>query len=628
MTQKMLHVLLEVSEQDAPRAAYVLAKHGVFSPERSLLRDYGLDNKSGQHYREAYEQAHAKLSRLAAHFGHLPASELESSPTEAPSLQQLRETDALLAELLQVAEQCESSRARFDQELKQDQALLAELEPFKALRVDLKQLARPKRLIQTLVGTVPEAALADLEAKVTPMGVVLEVFGHLEGRAYLVAICMQSQCQATRSALSGQGWEEYVLPPEFSDRPPVVEAELKSQCARITQRVDDLITRHEYAYDGIADRLAHAERILQLAEPYARMSTESVAVASGKIMIRGWIPSRQARRLRALLAESQRDPFDLNLRPPELEEREEVPSGPHYPDWLGPFVELVRGYGTPCYGDFDPTLFFTLSFTAMFGMMFGDVGHGLVIMLAASFLRRGMKRFRPLVFAAGGASVLFGFAYGSVFGHEGLVTPLWISPLSDPVRMLQAALVWGVVFLVATHLITIRNSIVARNWSVALFDSSGMAGLLLYLGGLTAVFLAYTERPYVLPAALTALAGFLMVLVYSCAKLKNTPDRFLLSLMASLESVFSDFTHTLSFMRLAAFSISHVALALAISTLSAEMGAVGRIVTLVLGNVVILVLEGTIVAIQVLRLEYYEGFSRYFTCFGREFKPMFKEKRG
>lgn len=626
MTQKMLHVSLEINDQDAPLAAYLLAKHGVFSPERSLMRGYASDNKLGQQYRDVYFTACAKLDRLAAHFGQLPEAASVSPPADAPSLQQLRETDALLAELLQIAQQCDASRARFEQEMNRDQALLAELEPFKALGVDLKQLAQPKRLIQTLVGTVPEDALAGLKDKLAPMGVVLEVFGHLRDRAYLVAICMQSQCQAARIVLTGQGWEEYVLPPEFLGRPPAVESELKSLCARITQRIEDLVDRHEHTYDGIADRLAYAVRTLELAEPYARLSPESVAEVSGEIVIRGWIPRRQSQRLRTVLDESLHHPFDLDLRPPEHEEREVVPSGPHYPDWLAPFVELVRGYGIPCYGDFDPTLFFTLSFTAMFGMMFGDVGHGLVIMLAAAFLRRGMKRFRPLVLATGAASALFGFVYGSVFGHEGIITPLWISPLADPLRMLHAALGWGVVFILATHLITIRNSIVARNWLAALFDSNGMAGLLLYLGGAASLFLAYTNRPNVMPAGLTALAGFLMVLFYNCSKLGQTSDRFLVSLMTSLESVFSDFIHTLSFMRVAAFSISHVALALAIYTLSSEMGTAGRIVTLAFGNIFILALEGCIVAIQVLRLEYYEGFSRYFTCFGREFKPMLQER--
>jgi V/A-type H+-transporting ATPase subunit I len=353
----------------------------------------------------------------------------------------------------------------------------------------------------------------------------------------------------------------------------------------------------------------------------ARRSNE----ADGKLQIRGWIPQRNLKRLKMQLAAALRQPYRLDTRPPLPGERESVPSAMRYPTWLGPFAELVRGYGVPCYGDFDPTLFFTFSFTAMFGMMFGDVGHGLLIALAALLLRGEARRFRPLLLAAGAAACVFGGLYGSVFGLEGIIEPLWIAPLSDPVRMLQAALGWGVAFLVATQLIMLYNRIAARNWAAALFDAGGVAGLLLYLGGVAAAFLAFTGRPGVEWPAAVAAGGFVMILIHHCAQQSEPwPGRFFLSLMDSLEAVFNDFVNTLSFMRVAAFSISHVALAMAIATLSAELGRAGQIVMLVFGNLLILVLEGSIVAIQALRLEYYEGFSRYFTCFGREFKPLIR----
>jgi V/A-type H+-transporting ATPase subunit I len=75
-------------------------------------------------------------------------------------------------------------------------------------------------------------------------------------------------------------------------------------------------------------------------------------------------------------------------------------------------------------------------------------------------------------------------------------------------------------------------------------------------------------------------------------------------------------------MRVAAFSINHVALALAVFTIADSFGTTGRWLSLVIGNIVILVLEGAIVAIQVLRLEYYEGFSRFFSGSGRAFEPL------
>lgn len=623
MTQKMLHAALEVAEQEAPKAAYLLAKYGVFTPEHSVLGRYNPANSEAQRYHDATVQARASLDRLAAHYQQLPLP--AALPTEPPTLAELGEINAWLDELRHVTDACRTQREQFVREQRHEAALLEELKPFSALDLDLTQLARPKRFIETLIGSVPETDLAALSEQLAQVGGIVEVFGRQAGRAYLVVICPQLRCMLSRALLDQHHWREIRLPAEFSGRPQQIESELNNLCQRITQRVDHLEQAHRHTFAGIEERLAHAVKAVNLAEPYAHLVGEAVNEADGKLQIRGWIPQRNLKRLKTQLAEALRQAYRLDTRPPLPGERESVPSAMRYPTWLGPFAELVRGYGVPCYGDFDPTLFFTLSFTAMFGMMFGDVGHGLLIALMALLLRGEARRLRPLLLAAGAAACVFGGLYGSVFGLEGIIEPLWIAPLSDPVRMLQAALGWGVAFLVATQLIMLYNRIAARDWMAALFDAGGVAGLGLYLGGVAAAFLAFTGRPGVeWPAGLAA-GGFVMILIHHCAQQNEPwPGRFFLSLMDSLEAVFNDFVNTLSFMRVAAFSISHVALAMAIATLSAEMGHAGQLVMLVFGNLLILVLEGSIVAIQALRLEYYEGFSRYFTCFGREFKPLIK----
>jgi len=626
MTQKMLHVALETVEAEAPRGAYLLAKYGVFTPEHSLLGSYNPSNSGGQRYHDATELARGRLTRLAAHYQALPAAAAE--PTEPPTLSELQEINAWLEELLHVTDTCRAKREQFEREQRHEATLLDELKPFKTLDFDLTQLAKPKRFIETLVGSVPESALEALTTDLEQVGGIVELFGKQSGRAFLVVVCPQLRCLLSRALLDKHHWHEIHLPAEFSGRPQEIESELKNLCQRITHSVDSLEQSHRHTFEGIEERLAHVVKSVELAEPYAQLVAETVAEPDGKLLIRGWIPQRNLKRLQAQLAAALSREYRLETRAPEPGERESVPSARRYPIWLGPFAELVRGYGVPCYGDFDPTLFFMFSFTAMFGMMFGDVGHGLMIALAALALRGDAKRFRPLLLAAGASACGFGWLYGSVFGLEEIITPLWIAPLSDPVRMLQAAIGWGVGFLVATQLIMLYNRIAGRDWRAALFDAGGVAGLLLYLGGVAAFYLTLSNKAGADWAIGVASVGFVLVLIHHCAlQTEPWPGRFFLSLMDSLETVFNDFVNTLSFMRVAAFSISHVALAMAISTLSAEMGSTGQIITLVLGNLMILVLEGSIVAIQTLRLEYYEGFSRYFTCFGREFKPLIEARK-
>jgi V/A-type H+-transporting ATPase subunit I len=620
-----------LDEAEAPRAAYLLAKYGVFTPEHSLLGNYNPANSGGQRYHDATEQARAKLTRLAAHYQQLP--DASAAPTEPPTLGQLQDINTWLDELLQVTDACHAKRDQFEREQHHDAVLLDELTPFKSLNIDLTELARPKRFLQTLVGSVAETKLAALSEDLTQVGGIVEIFGRQGGQAYLVVVCPQLRCLLSRAMLEKHGWHEIHLPGEFSGNPKAIESDLKNLCSRITQGVDHLEQTHRHTYAGIKDRLAQTVKSVELAEPYARLVGDAVREPGGKLLIRGWIPQRNLRRLETQLAAVLTTQSHLETRPPLPGERESVPSAMRYPTWLGPFAELVRGYGVPCYGDFDPTLFFMLSFTAMFGMMFGDVGHGLLIALGALFLRGGAKRFRPLLFAAGVSACGFGWLYGSVFGLEGLIAPLWLAPMSAPVRMLEAALWWGIGFLIATQLIMLYNRAIARNWRAVMLDSGGMAGLLLYLGGVAALYLGYTKMPGMQliadVAAYLAVIGFLLILIHHCAQQTEPwPGRFFLSLMASLEAVFNDFVNTLSFMRVGAFSLSHVALAMAIATLSAEMSSAGQIITLVFGNTLILILEGSLIAIQALRLEYYEGFSRYFTCFGREFKPLLTPQPG
>jgi V/A-type H+/Na+-transporting ATPase subunit I len=117
----------------------------------------------------------------------------------------------------------------------------------------------------------------------------------------------------------------------------------------------------------------------------------------------------------------------------------------------------------------------------MFGSMFGDIGQGAVIALAAWLLRKKLGRFWPFGLMAGISSMFFGVLFGSIFGEEHLLPALWMNPLSDPLLMLRIALGWGVVFLTIACLLAIYNRLVIRNWSGAVFGHHGIINLVFYL---------------------------------------------------------------------------------------------------------------------------------------------------
>lgn len=294
-----------------------------------------------------------------------------------------------------------------------------------------------------------------------------------------------------------------------------------------------------------------------------------------------------------------------------------------YPQWLTPFARLVRNYGIPRYGEIDPTWLFMATFVAMYGMMFGDVGHGLVIAAAGLLFRARLRGYAVFVVASGLASAAFGLVYGSVFGYEDILPALWHSPLSAPMSLLKIAMAVGVIFIIAATVVTVRNQLVRGLWREALFDGTGVAGLAFYAMVIALAYQAFTEalpHPLWLSSALFPLAG---IVGYQWLKSSGPfAERVLVTLIQTYEAIIGYLVNTLSFLRLAAFALNHAALVLAVFTLAKMVAGSGSVLVVVLGNLVILTLEGGIVAIQAMRLEYYEGFSRFFNGDGHSYQPL------
>jgi V/A-type H+-transporting ATPase subunit I len=198
-----------------------------------------------------------------------------------------------------------------------------------------------------------------------------------------------------------------------------------------------------------------------------------------------------------------------------------------------------------------------------------------------------------------------------------------MSPLHDPILMLKIALAWGVLFLATACSLAIYNRVVVKDWTAAVFGHHGLVNLVFYLslvwGGLNLT----TRGSFGLLPICLVVASLLALAIHGWRHL-DAPvgEKLLVVFIETLEIVIGYVSNTLSFLRVAAFSLNHVALAIAVFTLADMMGAFGHLLTVVLGNVFMIVLEGGIVMIQVLRLEFYEGFARYFSGDGHEFAPL------
>ncbi|GAB4354294.1 MAG: V-type ATPase 116kDa subunit family protein [Gammaproteobacteria bacterium] len=617
----MQRVYLQVLREDAHRAALILAESGCFDPQPSSALEADLPESPGIDYRERFESAHVRLQKLCDFYEVEPElGTLELRVVEQPELE---EADRRLGELWREASDMEEQLRRLDEERREVAQLRDTLKKFSGLDVDLGHLQRRKRFLNVQVGTVPEANLSRLTRAVELAGQVLTPFLVSEGVAYVVvAGPMPGDDSELARLLDAAGFRPVNIPEEFRDHPAEVERELRERAEELDRRRQALLERKASEAERIAGELTRFHRLLTLAAPYAKLA-DAMRGRGGLTLFSGWVPSSQLLKLRLKLEEGLRYPFFLHARDPFPEEREKVPSTTPYPAWLWPFVSLVRNYGIPRYGEFDPTWLFTLSFLVMFGMMFGDVGQGAVIAVAGFFVPRRWRRIRPAFWGAGSASMVFGFLYGSVFGFEHWLEPVWIAPLSDPLRMLTVALYWGVGFILLTTLITIANRLAQGLWGEALLDGRGLAGALFYVAALWVGTRWFQGQPlYVWHYAAIVVPLAVIVGYYGYRNRERFAERVLVAVMEGFETVLAYGANTLSFLRLAAFSLNHVALAVAVFTLADMMGTAGYWVTVVVGNVIITVLEGAIVAIQVLRLEYYEGFSRFFAGSGRAYRPL------
>lgn len=341
----------------------------------------------------------------------------------------------------------------------------------------------------------------------------------------------------------------------------------------------------------------------------------------------GWVPAAELPRLAAGLAPLGAAavvlPPPRGVQPPTLLPARRARS----------FDPLVRTYAIVPYSDVDPTLIAGLAYVAMFGMMFGDIGHGMLLLLGGLVVRYGriprLRRLRPawpFLAGAGVTSMVFGLLYGEMFGPTGLVPVLWLSPIDEPIPLLLTALAAGAVLLAGAYALGTVNRFREAGWRYALYAPTGIAGSGLFLAAGMIAAGVYTGQP-VLTAAGAVLAALALSLAF--AGLLASSGRGVAGVLQAVVELFDVvvrlLSNVVSFARLAAFGLAHAALGAVVwdATTGLWGGArsVAAVLVFLVGNLIAFTLEALVAAIQALRLEYYELFSRIFGPEGRPFRP-------
>jgi V/A-type H+-transporting ATPase subunit I len=617
----MKHARLLVLTEDLPQASLTLAEHAGFHADTRPPEEEQLAGLPGRDYRDLFQQARSRMDKIAKLIP--PGAEPALETVRVIPQAELAETNEWLGGVWTECSRYEELFRALDDEERLVKEQEAALSNFADLKIDLGLLRSKTRFLDIYVGIVPRENVRQLEGAVGLAGHLLFTYKVSGANAHVIIAGPSGTKEAQLSSvLNAAGFQHLPIPAELNDEPQVIREELAKRRAGIEEERTALHKRLDEWAETPRERLLQARQVLMLAEPFVTLDP-SIRSAGALAYVAGWVPARDLAALERRLREAMNRPFELTTRDPRADERHLVPTVPVRSRLLVPFSMLVKQYGIPQYGEVDPTPLFAVTFLLMFGSMFGDVGQGAVIAALAWILRAKLGRFYLFGVLAGLSSVTFGFIFGSLFGSEHLLPALWMSPLHDPILMLTIALGWGVLFIFVACALAVYNRLVIKNWSGAVFGHHGLVNLIFYLSLVWGGVNVGTGKPFgPLPIALV-IVSLAALAVHGWRHLQAPlGEKVLVVFIETLETIIGYVSNTLSFLRVAAFSLNHVALAIAVFTLADMMGAFGHVVTIILGNVFMIVLEGGIVMIQVLRLEFYEGFARYFSGDGHEFAPL------
>ncbi|MGD8581465.1 MAG: V-type ATPase 116kDa subunit family protein [Gammaproteobacteria bacterium] len=428
-----------------------------------------------------------------------------------------------------------------------------------------------------------------------------------DAHKYLLLVGTANDLDALTAELAIKKYTPVQLPALPSQRQDALQAVITER-----SRLETYAEQLQREIDGLAGPLHLSQALGEIIRlKWFVSNVSSLPVSSNFAWITGWTSNLDGKRLSKAL-ELRLSHAILHF--PENPADTAPPMIFQNPWWAKPFEFFAGLLGTPGNNEADPSRFLAVIAPLLFGYMFGDVGQGCILLLAGILLQKRWPLLRILV-ANGASAVLFGFVFGSVFGREDLIPALWVHPVQHPLPVLAVPLIAGVLIILLGMILNACESRWRGEWLRWLHVDAPVVAL--YLGIISLSFLAIQTSLLIIASALTwyfignllLSRGNVMAMVASIATLVETAMQLILN--------------TVSFVRVGAFALAHAGLSLAFNIMAESTGSVViSILILLLGNIIVIVLEGLVVSIQTTRLILFEFFIRFLQANGRVFKPL------
>jgi len=664
LTTEMTQLFAVVLSRDSQRVTETLLREGVMQfIETSVVEPEKQDNLSTVTTDEALNKISDLRKRIEGflHTGGI----IPTAPTEADINSRIKvDVEDENRHLDVIASERENIRER-QRVIQQEVLKLEDIKRQVGLYGgDLSGISVTARhsFISMQTGMIPAAKVKRFEDDLRGLPSLNIPLGVEGDMAHYLLIAMKRDSGQIAEILSHVGWANVELPNELTSVKKDVFKEL-------SEKLDKLNDEQKKLEDKATGLVKREEKHLREVWTNLRVNELFFSIQSNfksssrTVIFTGWLPSSKKDRLTSRIKGTCEDRCYLEWSEARSVENrgQEIPVQFNNPRVLAPFQMLVSNFGIPRYGTIDPTPFVMPIYLAMFGVMFADVGQGLILAVLGALGtfrlkgkpdKQGLFTLSWLIIWCGLSSVLFGALFGSYFGKQ-LFKPLWFdfhgiisghssgsSIINDIMDILSITIYFGIAVISLGLIFNWINMILSRRWRELVFDKGGIVGGWIYAGGIyIAFYMAAHEFKEFPPGrtifplvVLPALLIFIKEPWHFFEHRKHNPSEkfnafavlgWLMQWVVELLEIFSGYlSNTLSFMRVAGLGIAHVCLMMSFFTIAEMTSGVFAVIILILGNLLVIGLEGLSAGIQALRLNYYEFFTKFFHGTGQLYTPI------
>ena len=656
-TTEMRLLELMVLKQDISTVIEYLGKKGSFQFQ-SKSKDSSEKKISDSKLLDMDIQFFENLKKVSLNLN-IPLEEKDLSKCSAPSEEDRNSASKIIASFNELSDRIAAAAS----ELEKVENAHKEATAFSNLQVSYSELEHLS-FLSLRIGKIDSSVFDDVKDSMEGSAVVIALGND---KSHILVATSKKNRSAVDADLKKYGFVVLEVPEDFTGVPADVLESLETQKMEVKKSLDELLEEKK----NFAE--THKDKIHFLIKAFAigtQISEIQKKLESTELVYRlaGWVPYKETNdymkdldcATEGRIAIRVYDPFEV---PSVLSGKEQVPVKLSHGKFVKSFERMIFSYGAPLYGTIDPTPFVAIFFTLLFGIMFGDLGQGLVLLLAGILMAAkvikvgGWNKFAPIFIAIGITSSIMGLLTGEFFSNETLLEPLseWITGLFGtphaPILKVMpekggsikvmfglfgVAVAVGFIINSIGLIINMINNFILKRYDEALFGKNGLSGALFFwyvVALLLRIFIfkhSIAVYDWVILGVTLFFAAFAEPFENLLMKRKpvfeNGFGTYMISGVVELIEVISGYlSNSVSFIRVGAFALSHAVLDYLVLLLTGMVGGegtIGGIIILIAGNAIIVVLEGMIVAIQVVRLQYYEFFSKFFHENGREFKPF------